>query len=152
MSSDMNRFIDDLDKAITEILTSLRDNKPITIHQKKSSMGFDITTNISVRLGLLESLGTPKYEQAKKEPAIEVIEGKHDVRIIAIIPGIKTEDIKTSIHDGFIEIKITRENQLFHRKISCNIKPDQFRTKSLNYNNSVLEIIFSKETNYASTI
>lgn len=152
MSSDVNGFIDDLDKAIAEILTSLVDNKPITIHQRKSSMGFDITTNITVRLGLLESLGTTKYDQVEKEPTIEVIEGKHDIRIIAIIPGIKPEDIKTSIHDGFIEIKITRENQLFHRKISCNIKPDQFCTKSLNYNNSVLEIIFSKESNDASTI
>lgn len=148
----MNKFIDDLDRVIAEILTSLSENKSVTINHRKSSGGLDITTNISISLGLLESLGVPKYDQVKKEPTIEVIENEHDIRIIAIIPGIKKEDIQTSIQNGFIEIKITSENQSFQRKIFCNIKPNQFSTKSLNYNNSVLEIIFSKEFDDENTI
>lgn len=152
MRSDVNRFIDDLDKAIVEILTSLSENKPVTINQKKLSMGLDVTTNISISIGLLESLGAPKYDQVKKETTIEVIESKRDIRVIAIISGIKKEDIQTLIQNGFIEIKITSGNQSFQKKIFCNIKPSQFSTKSLNYNNSVLEIIFSKESDDESAI
>lgn len=145
MSSDVDRFMDDLDKTITEIFAALEQRKPITISQKKSSMGLDITTNISISLGLLEYLGTPKYEKLNEGPPIDVIESEHDVKIIAIISGIRKEDIQTTVHSDSIEMQIKKENQLFHRKIFCNTKLNNLVIRSLNYNNSVLEIIFDKE-------
>lgn len=145
MSSDIKALIDDLDNVIARVLTSLAENKPVTIHHKSSNLGFDVTTNLSIELGLLESLGSPKYDlQRHDEPLVDIIEYKNYVKIIAIVPGIKKEDIETNIRQGFIDIKIRKGQELFSKRIACNAKPDQIAIKSINYNNSVLEVVFSK--------
>ena len=145
MSSDVKNLMDELDKLVTGVLASLEENKPITIHHKRSNMEFDVTTNISIRLGLLESLGPLSYDKLKdNEPLVDILEDDNNIKIIAMIPGIKKEDIETDVRDGFIDIKIRKGNDLIHRTIACNVKPNQVTIKSLSYNNSVLEIVFSK--------
>lgn len=145
MSSDIKSLIDDLDNVIARVLTSLAENKPVTIHHKSSNMGFDVTTNMSIRLGLLESLGSPRYDlQRHDEPLVDVIEDDNYVKIIAMVPGIKKEEIQTDIRQGFIDIKIRKGQEFFSKSIPCNAKPNQIDIKSINYNNSVLEVVFSK--------
>lgn len=145
LSSDIKNLMDDLDNVIATVLTSLAENKPVTIHRKSSNMGFDVTTNLSIKLGLLESLGSPKYDlQRHGEPLVDVIEDDNYVKIIAMVPGIKKEDIETSVRRGFIDIKIRKGQELFSKSIPCNAKPNQIDIKSINYNNSVLEVVFSK--------
>ena len=108
-------------------------------------MGFDITTNLSISLGLLDSLATPRYDlQMQREPLVDVIEDDDRVKIIAMIPGIKKEDIETNIRQGFIDIKIRKGTDIFSKSIPCNVKPNQIGIKSISYNNSVLEMVFSK--------
>lgn len=152
MSSDVDRFMNDLDKTIVEIFEALEKNKSIKIKHKKSSMGLDITTNITISLGLLESLDMPKHDQTKEEPLIDVIETEYDIKIIAIIPGIKKDDIRIASHDGFIELEIKKEDHIFCKKIFCNAKLNKLFTKSLNYNNSVLEIVFDREVQNGNSV
>jgi HSP20 family molecular chaperone IbpA len=145
LSSDIKNLIDDLDNVIAGVLKSLAENKPLTIRYKSSNMGFDVTTNLSIRLGLLESLGSPSYDLQKyREPLIDVIEDDDYIKIIVMIPGIKKEDIETNTRQGFIDIKIKKGEDLISKSIPCNVKPNQLDIKSVSYNNSVLEIVFSK--------
>lgn len=145
MSSDIKALMDELDKMVSRVLTSLAENKPVTIYHKSSNMGFDVTTNLSIRLGLLESLGTPRYDLQKyREPLIDVLEDDDCVKIIVMIPGIKKEDIETNTRQGFIDIRIKKGDELISKNIPCNVKPNQLEIKSVSYNNSVLEIVFSK--------
>lgn len=143
MNSDTHDLIDELDRLLTSIEKSLKENTPIEISHKASNLGFDITTNLSVRLGILESLAQD-YRPQKAEPQIEVIEDDCHIKVIALISGIKKEDVETSTHDGCIDIRIRKENQVIHKNIPCSFVPSQIVVKSLSYNNSVLEIIFSK--------
>ena len=145
MSSDIKNLMDELDSLIAIIIRSLAENKPVTIQHKSSSMGFNITTNLSIRLGILESESLQSYDlQRRKEPLVDILEDDHHIKIIAIIPGIKKEDIETIVRQGSIDVKIKKDQDVFHKNIACNVKPNQLKIKSLNYNNSVLEIIFSK--------
>ena len=152
LSSDVDGFMKNLDKTLAEIFAAIEQNKPIAIKRKSSSMGFDITTNISIKVGLLESLDTPKLDQVREEPLIGIIDGKKDIKLIAIIPGIKREDVFATIQDGAIQIQIKKENQTFRKEIPCNASLTNITTKSFNYNNSVLEMIFSKETSNGNTL
>jgi HSP20 family molecular chaperone IbpA len=137
--------MDELDRVVSRVLSSLAENKPVTIRYKSSNMGFDVTTNLSIRLGLLESLGPPKYDLQKyREPLIDVLENDDYIKIIVMIPGIKKEDIETNTRQGFIDIKIKKGEDLISKSIPCDVKPNQLDIKSISYNNSVLEMVFSK--------
>lgn len=145
LSSDVSRLMDDLGKLLASVVESLEENKPITINRKSSNIGFDITTNLSVQFGLLESLGvdrTPKII----EPLVDVLEDDSSIKVIALVPGIKKEDIETLMRDGFIDVKIRRGDQTIHKNIPCNVPPNQVTIMSFRCNNSVLEIVFNKGT------
>lgn len=139
--------IDNLVKELNSLIELAVDpntkNKHITDNQK--IIGFDVHTDISIKVGILESLNTPnENKMTNKEPLVDVFESDENIKIIALIPGIKKEDIKTSINDGFIEIKIQKGDTLIHRNVPCNVKPKQVTITSFTYNNSVLEIVFKK--------
>lgn len=144
LDSDIKNLMNEIDSLVSKVLTSLAENKPVTIHNKTSSMGFDVTTNLSIKLGLLESLGSPRNDLQSREPLVDVIEDDSSVKIIAMIPGIKKEDIETYVGRGFINIKIRKGKDQFYKNILCDVRPEQLVTKSQSYNNSVLEIVFSK--------
>lgn len=139
----MNRLMEDLGNLLASVAESLEENKPITINRKSSNMGFDITATLSARFGLLESLGTD-YKPKTIEPLVDVLEDNSSIKVIVLVPGIKKEDIETSMRNGFIDVKIRRGDQIIHKNIPCNVPPNQIAIKSFRYNNSVLEIIFSK--------
>lgn len=150
MSSDARNLLDELDKLLASIETSLKENTPVKITHKTASMGFDVTTNLSIRLGILESLAQD-YGTIRAEPPIEVIIDNTHIRVIALISGIQKQDIETSIQDGHIDIKIKKGNHIIYKNIPCSFA-SQIAVKSLSYNNSVLEIIFSKGENDGNSI
>lgn len=143
MSSDVNHLMDELGKLLASVAESLEENKPIIINRKSSNMGFDVTTNLSIRFGLIESLGAG-YEPKALEPLVDVLEDTDSIKVIALVPGIKKEDIETLVRDGFIDVKIRKGGQTIHKNIPCDVAPNQVDIKSFSYNNSVLEIVFSK--------
>jgi HSP20 family molecular chaperone IbpA len=135
--------MDEIGRLLASVAESLEENKPIIINRKSSHMGFDITTNLSVRFGLLKSIGADPDSHAI-EPLVDVLEDDFSIKVIALVPGIKKEDIDTSIHDGFIDVTIRQRVNTIHKSIPCNVPPSQIAIKSFRYNNSVLEIIFGK--------
>ncbi len=143
LSSDVNNLMDEIGKMLARVSESLEENKPIIINRKSSNMGFDITANLSVKFGLLESLGAD-YGQHTTEPLVDVLEDNSGIKIIAIVPGIKKDDIETLIRDGFIDVKIRKGDQTICKTIPCDVPPSRVAIKSFIYNNSVLEIVFSK--------
>jgi HSP20 family protein len=125
-------------------------NTQITDEQK--AFGFDVKTNISIKVGLLESLSSPtETKLINKEPFVDIIESNENIKLIALIPGIKKENINTSIKDGFIEVRIHKGESLIYRCIPCNVKPNHITITSFTYNNSVLEIIFKKGDTYGNS-
>lgn len=143
LSSDVNNLMDEIGKLLARVSESLEENKPIIINRKSSGMGFDINANLSVRFGLLESLESD-YGQHTIEPLVDVLEDNSSIKIIAIVNGIKKDDIETLIRDGFIDVTIRKGDQAICKSIPCDVPPSCITIKSFSYNNSVLEIVFSK--------
>lgn len=144
LNSDVSDLMDEIGKLLAQVTESLEENKPVVINRKSSSVGFDVTTNLSIRFGLLESLGAD-YKQEAIAPLVDVLEDDASIKVIALVTGIEKEDIETSMRDGFIDVKIRKGDQTICKNIPCNVPPSQVAIKSFSYNNSVLEIIFSKE-------
>jgi HSP20 family protein len=136
-------LVKELNNLIELVADPNTENKQITDNQK--IMGFDVHTNISIKVGLLESLSTPNENKlTNKEPLVDVFESDDNIKLVALIPGIKKEDISTIVSNGFIEVRIRKGESEISRNIPCNVKPNQIVITSFTYNNSVLEIVFKK--------
>jgi HSP20 family protein len=86
----------------------------------------------------------PYTAQEKKEPLIEVIENKNTIRVIAILPGIRKEDVMLDVKRDVLTVEINKYGKVYKKEIPCNAKADQISIKSSTLNNSVLEIVFDK--------
>jgi HSP20 family molecular chaperone IbpA len=80
----------------------------------------------------------------RKDPLIDVIETKDQIRVIATLPGIKNEDVWFDLKHGVLTVEIIQYGQILKKQIKCDTKPGQILIKSSKVNNSVLEIIFDK--------
>lgn len=138
--------VDDLIKELNSLMALVADagtaSKNLTNNQK--IMGVGVSSNISIRVGLLESLNQNHNELANKDPLVDVLATNDSIKLIAQIPGIKKEDIETNVHEGFIEVKMRKGNSMFYKNIPCDVRPEKIAVKSVAYNNSVLEIVFKK--------
>lgn len=142
LSFDLDKLIRDLNELLESVGESDIDGKKITGNGKM--MGLDVSTNLSIRVGLLESLNQPSRNELPGNDLLDVFDNDDNVKLVALIPGIEKEDIMTNVSDGFIEVKIRRGNSTFCKNIQCNVKPNQIGIASMTCNNSVLEIIFKK--------
>lgn len=66
------------------------------------------------------------------------------LKIVALLPGVRKEDVKCNVRDGLIELEIYRGSQLIRKSIPCKVMPDYVTLNSISIKNSVLEIIFKK--------
>ena len=128
--------------SLIELVADGTQSKHLSGSQKM--LGFGVSTNVSIRVGLLESLNQNYREPASKDPLVDVFDDSGCIKLVALIPGIKKEEIETNVRNGSIEVKIRKNNSLFYRNIPCDVKPDTIAVKSVTYNNSVLEIVFKK--------
>lgn len=140
--------VDGLIRELNSLMALVADadtaSRNLTSKQKIS--GLDVSANISIKVGLLESLN-PNHELASKDPLVDVFSSDENIKLVALITGIQKEDIETNVRDGFIEVKIRKGDSIFYRNIPCDVLPDKISVKSVAYNNSVLEIVFKKEAN-----
>ncbi|MDC8438385.1 MAG: hypothetical protein LV468_05215, partial [Candidatus Nitrosotenuis sp.] len=99
--------------------------------------------NLSISIGILESLMGRQIRE--DEPLVDVLEDDRTVKIVALIPGVKKEDVDVLVYSGSVDIRIRKEGRWIHKNIPCNIVPNQVSIRSIMCNNSVLEITFDKE-------
>lgn len=141
---DINNLIKELDSLIVSITSDHASIKAID-NKRIGIIGLDISINVSP-LNLLENIQhdeVPQYRSEHIEPLIDVIEDKNTIRVIAVLPGIRKEDVHYWIKENFLEIEIFSEH-IYRKKIPCDIKPEQVSVKSTTVTNSVLQIVFTK--------
>ncbi|MEM2174910.1 MAG: archaeal heat shock protein Hsp20 [Candidatus Micrarchaeia archaeon] len=92
----------------------------------------------------------PKISEEKvklseeREPFVDVIEEKKNLKIIAELPGVEKEDIDLTTTENGIEIKVDTPERKYYKKLKlpCEIKPE---TAKANYKNGVLEIVVERK-------
>ena len=89
------------------------------------------------------SLVWPRHDGT--EPLIDAIEDDDSIRVIALFPGIRKEDIHYTVSENSLEIVIFGK-RVYRKTICCTLRPEEVSVRSSTLNNSVLEIVFSKGT------
>jgi hypothetical protein len=86
LSSDIGNLIDELGRLLAGIQRSIGENTPILVSRKSSSIGLDVTANLSISIGILEPLMGRQIRE--DEPLVDVLEDGRTVKIVALIPGV----------------------------------------------------------------
>jgi HSP20 family protein len=81
--------------------------------------------------------------QDTREPLVDVINEQQQVRVVAELPGVDKSDIKTTISEDTLTIKVDSATRKYYKEVPlpAPIDPDSSRAS---YNNGVLEIALKK--------
>lgn len=138
---DINGLIRELDQMIVSLTSASGAQSP---GRRMGLVGVDVSLTVrSLDLGGTGAPGARKYGREASDPLVDVIEGRDTIRVIALLPGIKSEDVRYSIGDGYLDLEIFN-GTAYRKRIPCSARPEEVHVKSTTLNNSVLEIIFSK--------
>ncbi|TLX96729.1 MAG: hypothetical protein E6K96_05380 [Thaumarchaeota archaeon] len=115
-----------------------------------------ITGTFSLKVGLLDSTTNREAPRVYPQPAaqgplIDVIDEKDGLRVIVLLPGIRSDDVKVGVSGRLLRIEITKGGTTYSREIPCKLAPSDIRVKSVVEKNSVVEILFSKVTKARSS-
>ncbi len=78
-----------------------------------------------------------------REPLVDVINEPQQVRVVTELPGVEKSDIKTTITEDTITIKVDSASHKYYKEVQlpAGVDPDSSKAS---YNNGVLEIILRK--------
>jgi HSP20 family molecular chaperone IbpA len=145
--ADFPDLFDELERVPLGLLGSIRDGGETAVKKHRVAPR-PITANFSLKVGFLDSANRddPKVNPAKtvQAPLIDVIDEKDALRVIVLLPGIGSKDVKVGVRDGLLRIEITKGGATYSREIPCKLAPSDIRVKSVVERNSVVEILFSK--------
>jgi len=145
---DIEKLLNELSKLLSDI-SDTRGRRRVVNSSKSRIMGFDISSNISIRIGISEELKNTPAEQypqiADVEPLIDVIDNEDGLKIVVLLPGIKKEDVNVTVLDGKLVIEIRKALQIYRKEITCNIRADEIAVKTTTSNNSVIEMFLAKK-------
>ena len=152
--ADFPDLFDELERVLLGILGSVQDSGE-TVKKRRVTRG-PITGTFSLKVGLLDSTTNreaPRVypQQAEQGPLIDVIDEKDGLRVIVLLPGIRSDDVKVGVSGRLLRIEITKGGTTYSREIPCKLAPSDIRVKSVVEKNSVVEILFSKVTKARSS-
>jgi len=78
-----------------------------------------------------------------REPLVDVINEQAQVRVVAELPGVEKSDIKTTISDEALVIKVDSAAHKYYKEVPLPTGVDPDSSKA-SYNNGVLEITLRK--------
>lgn len=144
----IDKAIEALNKMLPGIIDFVEKEKIMKSKRiKLNVLGLDISTVFSLS-SFDDSLSpTPRTAYPKSDDSnslIDVLEDDRFLKIVALLPGVRKEDVKCNVRDGLIELEIYRGSQLIRKSIPCKVMPDYVTLNSISIKNSVLEIIFKK--------
>lgn len=81
-----------------------------------------------------EGHNLPRYQiQREDEPLVDVIEDKNILKVMALLPGVKKEDVSYDVVDGMIKLKITKGGKVFYKEIPCDVNPSKVSLSGLQH-------------------
>ncbi|OHB63447.1 MAG: heat-shock protein Hsp20 [Planctomycetes bacterium RBG_13_60_9] len=114
----------------------------------KGVFGFSVRTAVGGE-PVVESFGNikqtptgPSVEDVR-EPLTDIFDEEHDIRVLAEMPGIDSDDIHLDLRDDILEIEAESGKRKYRKEVllPAPVKP---ATMTSRYNNGILEIKISK--------
>ncbi|MEM4133639.1 MAG: archaeal heat shock protein Hsp20 [Candidatus Micrarchaeia archaeon] len=147
-------FDDDFERMIERMFEEMtRGFEDFEELEKRAREGKSFVRGFSITIGpdgkpIIQEFGdkpqiTPKGIEEKREPLVDIINEKNDIKIIAELPGVRKEDIELNATEKGLEIKVDTPERKYYKKLElpAKIKPE---TADAKYNNGVLEVIIKK--------
>jgi HSP20 family protein len=78
-----------------------------------------------------------------REPLVDVIKEPQQIRVVAELPGVDKSEIKTSIAEDALTIKVDSGGRKYYKEVQLPSDVDPESSKA-SYNNGVLEIVLQK--------
>ena len=78
-----------------------------------------------------------------REPLVDVINDPDQVRVVVELPGVEKPDIKTTITEDTLTIKVDAAARKYYKEVQLPSTVDPDSSKA-SYNNGVLEIALRK--------
>jgi len=146
--ADFPDLFDELERVLLGILGTVQDTGESAFKKRRVTHG-PITGSFSLKVGLLDSTTNREAPKVNPEPAvrgplIDVIDERDGLRVIVLLPGIRSKDVKVGLRDRLLRIEITKGGTTYSREIPCKLAPSDIKVKSVVEKNSVVEILFSK--------
>lgn len=145
--ADIDELLNGLQRMLSDLVRVADEGGVVKIRRRESiGNGLSISTNISVRVGLLEGEKDTRQHLSfsPAEPIVDVFDRGDELRVVALLPGIRREDVNTRFENGTISVEIRRRGQVHYASLPCNLRPDEVTVESISTNNSVLEIVFKR--------
>src|SRR5437879_6354327 len=155
MEQDMGILLNKLNNLVYNMSVRLVGMSDESLRDLSYGIGvLGISVNLSTRTSTIEDsirnnlkVRPPSPFIENGEPIIDVLDNPDSLKIIAHLPGVRKEDVSFNLKEGMVELTIKKSGQIYRKEIPCKIRPTEIITKSVNYNNSILEIIFKKKAN-----
>ncbi len=84
-----------------------------------------------------------KSDLGEREPLVDVIDGKLDVRVIAELPGVDEKEISLVLKGKVLGIKVMNKERRYAKKVKLPAVPVS-KKYSTSFKNGILEVVLRK--------
>lgn len=150
---DFEDLIEEMEKRMEESMKGFRDIDWENIKPGKNSFiqGFSIKIGPDGKPVISTFGNKPVIEEKKgerviseeREPLVDIIEEKNNVKVVVELPGISKEDINLKCAEESINIKVDTPKRKYSKAVNlpCKVKP---MSAKASYKNGVLEIALDR--------
>lgn len=138
------------DEDFESVFKSLR-KQMNELHRQRLEPGKPLVYGFSMRVGPdgkphVQQFGNVQQGKVKneREPLVDVVDGKKDVRVVVELPGVEKKDIHMNAENGVLHIDVNDVERAFSKSVKL---PEGTLEKSAkaSYKNGILEVVFSKK-------
>ncbi len=87
----------------------------------------------------------------EREPLVDVIKGKEELRVVAEVPGVNKEDLRVTADDSSITIESVTGQPRYQKRVELPEIIDPKTAKST-YKNGILEVSFKLKSKSSSGV
>jgi hypothetical protein len=139
---DIEDLLDELGVQLGWALKELDAGREVKARRTVGDEFIKVTTSVSIRSAIPDSV---PVEPPVQEPLVDVFDDGKSLRVVVELPGVKKEDVRVRLLDGFLRIEVSKGGRVHRRDVPCKVAPGSVEVKSTTENNSVVEIAFLRK-------
>ncbi len=139
-------FFSDFDEVMRRMFEDLEEMKL----PKEFREAEPIVYGVNVRMGpggkpIISQFGNVERGKVKeeREPLVDVIEERGDIRVIVELPGVEKNEINLGATPEQLKIEVTNPDHKFAKAIALPARVDE-KTAKASYKNGILEVVLKR--------
>ena len=92
--------------------------------------------------GNVKQVGRKKGVEDEREPLVDVIDDKNEVKVIAELPGVSKEEVKLSVLGSKLGIRVSNADRRYAKDVSLPARVS--KNAKASFKNGILEVVLKK--------